>query len=109
MSCWVHPAGIDPPGVAAADASAVAAAALTGVAAAALEAADAAGPDGVGVSCFGGTVIQWACDPGAQAAMPATTSPPPATAAPRRKPRRETPLSAAMDADSEGLADVTVS
>src|SRR3954451_12828790 len=91
MSCCVQPAGIDP-GVGAADPIAEAIAEAAGVPTAA-DAAPVGLPDAAAATGLAGMVVQFACDVGAQAAIPATITPPPATAAPRRKPRRDTALS----------------
>src|SRR5689334_10360225 len=111
MSCCVQPAGIDGPGVVAVDGPAAVATAT------AVAAGDAAAPtavwsdvgDGTAATGLAGTVVQFAWDPGAHAAMPATTRPPPATAAPRRKPRLVTALSSGLDVELDGLTGVTVS
>lgn len=58
--------------------------------------AEAVGLD-AGVAEEAGANVQVATPAGVQAASPAATRPPPATAAPRRNPRRETPAGSARD------------
>jgi hypothetical protein len=93
-----------------ADAEAPAEAEAPGLEWSIVEPADGEGPTvpalGLGASGWGviwGPNVQVAAPPGVQAAIPAATRPPPATAAPRRKLRRDQP-SARGDGSGTGTA-----
>ena len=92
MSCCVQPAGIGPPG--AGDATAALGAMLGPIAAWLAWASLAVAGDGLGrfAALAAGAYDQVGAPAGAQEAIVAATSPPPAIAAPRRKPRRDRPL-----------------